>query len=277
MRTMLSGLEGSRKRKPLAANCFLASAKRTGCDDGKMPQHYLRRLTGRERTKTANQALARYLAFVAGATNAGGFLAVRQYTSHMSGITSAMADNLALGNLAVVFGSLAAILSFTTGAVCTTLLVRWARRHALHSEYALPVLAEAGLLVVFGLTGREFIDHTAIGIVLLLCFTMGLQNAIVSKLSNSVVRTTHVTGMITDIGIALGRMLASAAGDRDAADTFDGPKLALLSSLVGLFFVGGVVGAIGFKHAGFLFTLPLALVLLLIAAVPVLDDLRQRP
>ena len=241
-----------------------------------MPQHYLRRLTGRERTRTANQALARYLAFVAGATNAGGYLAVRQYTSHMSGITSAMADNLALGNLSVVLGSLAAIVSFLSGAACTTLLVRWGRKHALHSEHALPVMAEAVLLVIFGVTGREFLDHTAMEIVLLLCFTMGLQNAIVSKLSNSEVRTTHVTGMITDMGIALGRMLASAFGDRDAADAFDGPKLALLSSLVGLFFAGGVVGGIGFKHAGFLFTLPLAFVLLVIAAMPVLDDLRER-
>ena len=241
-----------------------------------MPQQYLRRMTGRERTKTANQALARYLAFVAGATNAGGFLAVRQYTSHMSGITSSMADNLALADLPLVLSSLAAILAFVSGAACTTLLVRWGRRHALHSEYALPVLAEAGLLVVFGLTGRVFVDHTTMGTVLLLCFTMGLQNAIVTKLSNAEIRTTHVTGMITDIGIALGRMLASAAGDRDAADALDRPKLLLLSSLVGLFLGGGVVGALGFKHAGFLFTLPLALVLLILAAMPVIDDLRQR-
>jgi hypothetical protein len=53
-------------------------------------------------------------------------------------------------------------------------------------------------------------------------------------------------------------------------------KLRLLSSLIGLFFAGGVVGALGFKHAGFLFTLPLAGVLLLLAAVPVVDDLRSQ-
>jgi len=61
-----------------------------------MPIFYLRRLTGRERTQNANQQLARYLTFVAGAINAGGFLAVRQYSSHVTGIVSAMADNLAL-------------------------------------------------------------------------------------------------------------------------------------------------------------------------------------
>ncbi len=56
-----------------------------------MPLFYLRRLTGSRRTEIANRHLARYLAFIAGATNAGGLLAVGQYTSHMSGIVSAMA------------------------------------------------------------------------------------------------------------------------------------------------------------------------------------------
>ena len=62
-----------------------------------MPLNYARRLTGRERTAEANVRLGFVLAFVAGATNAGGFLAVHQYTSHMTGIVSAMADHLVLG------------------------------------------------------------------------------------------------------------------------------------------------------------------------------------
>ncbi|AFL86378.1 putative membrane protein [Terriglobus roseus DSM 18391] len=240
-----------------------------------MPRLYLRRLTGRERTVSANRALARFLAFVAGAANAGGFLAVRQYTSHMSGITSTMADGLAAGSTLVVGSAFAAIVSFTAGAISTTLLIRWGRRRTLHSEYALPLVAEAALLVVFGLTGHVFEGRSELATVLLLCFTMGLQNAIVTKLSNAEIRTTHVTGMITDIGIALGRMIAAACGDRTATDAMDAPKLRLLSSLVGLFFAGGVVGALGFLHVGFLFTLPLAALLLLLAALPVLDDLRQ--
>ena len=53
-----------------------------------MPLNYARRLTGRDRTVLANRHLGCVLAFVAGAANAGGFLAVRQYTSHMTGIVS---------------------------------------------------------------------------------------------------------------------------------------------------------------------------------------------
>ena len=61
-----------------------------------MPANYFRALTGHHRSREANRQLGYSLAFVAGATNAGGFLAVKQYTSHMSGIVSAIADQATL-------------------------------------------------------------------------------------------------------------------------------------------------------------------------------------
>jgi len=240
-----------------------------------MPIFYLRRLTGSKRTEDANRHLARYLAFVAGAANAGGFLAVKQYTSHMSGVVASMADNLASGSLTLVFGGLAAVVSFLSGAFLTTLFIRWARMLSLESEYALPLMAEASLLVLFGFTGRVFTGERILGTVMLLCFTMGMQNAIITKLSNAVIRTTHLTGMITDIGIALGRIMSTGVA-ADVSIERELATLRLLSSLVGLFFVGGVTGAIGFKHVGFFFTLPLSAGLIVLAAVPVMDDVFRR-
>jgi uncharacterized membrane protein YoaK (UPF0700 family) len=243
-----------------------------------MPIFYLRRLTGRERTQNANQQLARYLAFVAGAVNAGGFLAVRQYSSHITGIVSAMADNLALGDLPLVFTGLAAVFFFLLGAMCTASMVLWARRSALESEYALPLVVEASLLVIFGLTGRVFEGRSVLGTICLVSFTMGLQNAIVTKISGAVIRTTHLTGMATDVGIKLGRALYATLSSRPSPELVEMKKLGLLTSLIGLFFAAGVIGALGFKYVGFLFTVPLAAVLLVMAmaAVPVIDDLRRR-
>ena len=80
-----------------------------------MPISFLRRLTGKVRTVDANRQLGLSLAFVAGAANAGGFLAVNQYTSHMTGIVSAMTDDLALGNVALALAGLGALLSFIAG------------------------------------------------------------------------------------------------------------------------------------------------------------------
>ncbi|QNI36860.1 YoaK family protein [Edaphobacter albus] len=242
-----------------------------------MPLFYLRRLTGSQRSEKANRHLARYLAFIAGATNAGGLLAVGHYTSHMSGIISTMADDFALTQMRLVFDGFVSVLSFLAGAFLTTLLVRWARARQFESEYALPLIIEAGMLIVFGTKGRIFTGGHVLGIIVLLCFTMGLQNAIISKISDSVIRTTHLTGMVTDIGIALGRIFSRQY--KDDPGGIDGQeewsKLRLLGSLIVLFFVGGVTGALGFKYVGFLFTLPLAAILMLLAIMPVVDDIHR--
>ena len=247
-----------------------------------MPVLYLRRLTGKERSQTSNRHLALFLAFIAGAANAGGYLAVKQYTSHMSGVVSALADNVVLGETALVAAGLSALLAFVAGAAATAVLVNWGRRRSLHSEYAMPLMVEAGLLLAFGLLGSHLESQRWLfdpATVLLLCFTMGLQNAIITKISRAEIRTTHVTGLVTDVGIELGKLVywnrsrSPIGGSEVRADR---RKLWLLSSLVGLFFIGGVAGALGFRHIGFASTVPLAFVLVILAAVPVLDDLRKR-
>lgn len=242
-----------------------------------MPLIYLRRLTGRKRSDSANRHLAMYLAFVAGAANAGGLFAVGHYTSHMSGTVAAMSDNFAKGSLGLVMIGLAAVVSFFFGSFLTTLFVRWARSRELHSEYALPLLVEAVLLLFFGLRGAEFAAGRAVvGLIMLLAFSMGLQNAIITKLSDAVIRTTHVTGMVTDIGIAVGRIVSAAVRNSDVVVESEWDTLQLLGSLIALFFVGGVAGAEGFRHVRFLFAVPLSLILMLLAGVPVVDDLRGR-
>ncbi|MBB5344081.1 uncharacterized membrane protein YoaK (UPF0700 family) [Edaphobacter lichenicola] len=247
-----------------------------------MPVLYLRKLTGSERSQKANRQLAHFLAFIAGAANAGGYVAVKQYTSHMSGIVSAMADATAARDVRWLAAGVSALLAFLAGAACTAILVNWGRRRDLHSEYALPMMLEAGLLLCFGLMGGHLARNgwfVVPATVALLCFTMGLQNAIITKISQAEIRTTHVTGMVTDIGIELGKALYwNRRGENEGltAVRADLEKLWLLVSLVGLFFVGGVVGAVGFKRMGFAATLPLAVVLLMLAFVPIMDDVRER-
>jgi uncharacterized membrane protein YoaK (UPF0700 family) len=246
-----------------------------------VPINYARSLTGRQRTAAANHHLGFVLAFVAGATNAGGFLAVRQYTSHMTGIVSTMADSVALGGggaiLAAAFG---AIVSFVLGAACTAVMVNYARRQRLYSEYALPLLFEALLLLGFGVLGARlstvrglFVPFT----VMLLCFIMGLQNALVTKLSHAEIRTTHMTGNVTDIGIELGKLFYwnSDRGGVRPKVVADRSRLKLLMLLLLCFFVGGVIGAVGFRRAGYLSTVPLAALLSVLAIVPTVDDLMR--
>lgn len=243
-----------------------------------MPINYARRLTGHKRTTDANWHLGFALAFMAGAINAGGFLAVQQYTSHMTGVVSAMADNLALGGYGLVWAGAGAMFSFLTGAACTAVMINYARRQQMYSEYALPLLFEAALLLCFGILGAHlakiewlFVPMT----VMLLCFIMGLQNAVITKLSKAEIRTTHLTGTVTDIGIELGKLFYWNMDNSSEMPKVmaDRNRLKVLALLVAFFFLGGVVGAVGFKHLGYFSTVPLALALSALAIVPTVDDL----
>lgn len=239
-----------------------------------MPTDYARRLLAIERTAEGNAHLGWMLAFVAGATNAGGFLAVQQYTSHMTGMVSAAADGLVLGQSQALLTTLGALLSFMAGAACTAVLVNFGRQRQAHSIFALPLLLEAACLIVFGLMGAWLAGLHALFIpatVSVLCFTMGLQNALVTKVSRAEIRTTHVTGIVTDIGIEFGRLLYGL-GD-PATPPANVAKLRLLGGLLLAFAVGGVAGAWAFKALGYSATLPLATMLAFLGAVPAWDDL----
>ena len=239
---------------------------------------FIRGWTDVDRTTQANVRLGAFLAFVAGATNAGGFLAVGQYTSHMTGVLSSIADNLVLGQLTLAMAAAGAILAFAAGAMTTAILVNWGLRRRLHSAYGLPLLLEAATLLVFGVAGASIDLYAPLFTpltVLLLCFIMGLQNAVITKISKAEIRTTHVTGLITDIGIELGKLLY--INPRESSDPVraNRRKLRIHTVLVSCFFVGGLAGALGFKYVGFVSTVPLALGLWILTLRPFLRDVRQ--
>jgi uncharacterized membrane protein YoaK (UPF0700 family) len=215
---------------------------------------------------------------VAGATNAGGFLAVGQYTSHMTGVVSSVADNLVLGQLALAVAGLASLLAFVSGAMTTAWMVNWGLRRKLHSAYGRPLLLEALLLLVFGLFGAGINWSAGLFVpltVLVLCFIMGLQNAVITKISNAEIRTTHVTGLVTDLGIELGKLFYINRLTREKLVKANRRKLGIHFKLISSFFVGGLAGALGFKTIGFVSTLPLAILLLLLVWRPVLNDARN--
>lgn len=239
---------------------------------------FIRGWTDVDRSTQANVRLGAFLAFVAGATNAGGFLAVGQYTSHMTGQLSALADNLVLGRLTLAVAAAGALLAFVGGAMTTAILVNWGLRRRLHSAYGLPLFLESAALLLFGVSGASIAMFEPLFVpltVILLCFIMGLQNAVITKISRAEIRTTHVTGLVTDIGIELGKLFYINPRDGAAPVRANRQRLRLHTLLVCCFFAGGVAGALGFKYVGFVSTVPLALGLWILVLRPFLRDVRN--
>jgi uncharacterized membrane protein YoaK (UPF0700 family) len=239
----------------------------------------LRFLTHRHRAPSTNRALGLLLAFNAGAVNAGGFLVLHMYTSHMTGFASQLSDGLVMGNMKLLLNALGAILCFLAGAAVCAILVNWGRQRHLHSVYALPLLLEAALMFPFGLMGAITLTWAtpfAVPLtVLLLSFIMGLQNAVASKTSGGSIRTTHMTGNITDLGMELGKLLYWNRGDApaDAPIRHNRLRMRLAGGLVGMFVLGGIAGALGFKYVGFVCVIPLAALLMALSLPPLLKDL----
>jgi len=230
------------------------------------------------RSAQTNLRLGCTLCGIAGATNAGGFLAVGQYTSHMSGILSSVADNLVLGKVQLAFASVALLMSFVLGSMTTAWMVNWSQRRQMRSAFARPLLVEAALLLIFGIFGAAIHPFASLFVpltVMLLCFIMGLQNAVITKVSHAEIRTTHVTGLMTDLGIELGKFFYFNRLPFSQKVMANRTKMRIHALLVGSFLTGALVGAYGFKVYGYVSTVPLALLLMVVTWGPLMDDVRN--
>jgi len=226
------------------------------------------KMVGLRRSKDGDFRLGCILAAIAGAANAGGFFALGHYTSHMTGYMSMLADSIATMDLKIVALCILAISSFVAGAAFSTSLINWSRLRLRRQQYALPLAVQGVLMLCFA--GGGIFSSTAGLIFSLAClsFIMGMQNATITKISEARIRTTHITGLVTDVGIELGRAIFSwlVPSSEVRADL---EKLRIIGGLPLAFLIGGVIGAVGFSKFGFMFSVPLAMILLILS-VPVL-------
>lgn len=207
---------------------------------------------GDARGLDADRRLACTLAVVAGALNAAAFQAVGFFSANMTGNVSSLSARLASGGLGSGAFYLAIVLIFIAGAACSTLLINLGRRRKIHAIYAYSILAEAILMGLLS-CATVWLPSTTQGPVLVLglSFLMGLQNAVVTRISEARVRTTHVSGMITDIGIELAMLFDIVRGrETDADRSAQSSRLRLHAQTVAAFLAGGVAGVIIYRMVG---------------------------
>jgi len=213
---------------------------------------------GIKRNFRHNLMLALLFAMVAGMVNVSGLILLHVFTTNITGHVGTLALSFDTGDFTGVQNILLWIFCFVCGAFVASLLTRLLSRAASRLSYVIPVGLEAGCLLA------EIVLYTQITVtagtpdirVLLLFFAMGLQNGMVSVVSGNVVRTTHLTGMITDLGIGLGEI---AAGNRSLTVK---RKVQLSGSIILSFFAGGIISGIFTTKAGInILWLPLALLI----------------
>ncbi|MEO9340381.1 YoaK family protein [Mesorhizobium sp. SB112] len=223
---------------------------------------------GAARNERINLNLACSLAAIAGALNAAAFYAVGFFSANMTGNVSALSDHIATFQWIAALFYMAIVVIFILGAAFSSIMINAGRRRGIHGIYAYSILTEAFLLFPLGAADLWLHDTILRGSILVLglAFLMGLQNATVTRISDARVRTTHVSGMATDIGVELGIAFDILRGKEGEASAIDNrSKLRLHLRTIAAFLAGGIVGVLLYQAiAGYLLVIA-AMLLLLIA------------
>ena len=174
------------------------------------------------------------LAFVAGIVNVVGLLGFQhQAITHLTGNTSLLAEALARLDLRATLHFLSLIGAFVAGTALSGFIIKDSTLQ-LGRRYGVALLLESILLFIsVPLLSRNNI----LGMYTAAC-ACGLQNAMVSTYSGAVIRTTHLSGMFTDLGIYIGHALRGIP--------VDSKRLRLCVIVISGFLFGGIAGTLVF-------------------------------
>lgn len=164
---------------------------------------------GKRRTYSHNLKLASILSCVAGLVNITGVLSVSTLTTNVTGHFAYFSEQLFVKNYKMAFIYLLYILFFLLGSFVSGVIMEWASKHKSHTSYIIPLSVEIVIMLVVGFSPELLSNRPSVPLIIssALLFAMGLQNALVTRVSQSVVRTTHLTGLFTDLGIELSQQL----------------------------------------------------------------------
>lgn len=203
---------------------------------------------GKGRTYSHNLKLASILSGVAGVVNLTGVLELNTLTTNVTGHFAFFSEQLVLKNYGMALIYLFYILFFLLGAFISSLIMEWVSKYKPQTSYVIPIFIEIAILLAVGfsafLSPKEHL-HIAIMLSSALLFAMGLQNALVTRVSQSVVRTTHLTGLFTDLGIELSQLFFYKTKPEKARLH---KSIFLKLAIIGCFFNGGIIGGFAFPY-----------------------------
>ena len=148
------------------------------------------------------------MSFIAGIVNITGVLSISTLTTNVTGHFAYFAEELVSLRYSNALFFLMFILFFLLGAFASSFLVELVSRIRPSISHAVPMAIEVLILCAIALLGHGFVQTIA-GHYMVACallFSMGIQNSLVTHISQATVRTTHLTGLFTDLGIELSQL-----------------------------------------------------------------------
>ncbi len=185
-------------------------------------------------------------AFSAGMVNVASLIIFLSFTSNVTGHYAILAQEIANGNwfqAGIIFGWIS--LFFLGNFVSNLCIVNG--KGSKYLSHTLPLILEiicimfVGLYLQFLYADRLWETELLLAIML---FAMGLQNGLTASVSNMSLKTTHLTGLTTDLAISFSMLTKSKYREDAAVVNRTKLLLAVLLSYMG----GGIFAGIGYME-----------------------------
>ncbi len=214
---------------------------------------------GKTRSNRHNVHIAIFLSFIAGVVNMCGIFELNTLVTNVTGHFALFANGIFTFHYTKALTLLIYLSSFLTGSFTSGVMIEWMIAKKKMNIYVLPTVLEASVLLAVPFIKLYFKSVPNEALAALLLIAMGIQNAFVTKISNAVVRTTHLTGLFTDLGIELSQLFFKHNKHTQGKNI---STIKLRLNIMTFFFLGVITGGFVY-HTIKIYTLILAAVILL--------------
>ena len=212
------------------------------------------------RTLVHNLTLASLLALVAGIVNISGVMSVQHLTTNLTGHFAFFSKAILENKFDTAILLFLFIFSYFFGAFFSSFLMEARAKRDIRFMGTIPVIVECLLLIFIAIAFKSILADKPYLVACLLLFSMGMQNALVTNISHSIVRTTHLTGLFTDLGIEFSQLFFYREKSQQKRLR---SSIKLHFSIIFFFFLGIILGGYVFANFGFKSLLLAAIILML--------------
>jgi uncharacterized membrane protein YoaK (UPF0700 family) len=217
-----------------------------------------------DRTLKENLLLASSTAFVSGVTNVAGVVAFLAFTSNITGHVANLAKHIVEQNFKEIITFVIWLLLFLGGAFISNFIIRSLEDKSRYRAHSVPMILEIIVLLAVAIYGYHFYTDSMFereAIIGAILFAMGLQNSLVSNISGGLIKTSHLTGLFTDLGSDLAELVHPRAEASQAVRN----KIIIRLTILTFYFFGGIAGGYFFDLYDFriFYFIPLILLTIL--------------
>jgi uncharacterized membrane protein YoaK (UPF0700 family) len=199
-----------------------------------------------DRSLRENLMLASSTAMVSGMTNVVGLMAFLAFTTNVTGHVANLSKHIVEQNFGEILIFILWLFMFFAGAFLSSFIVRSLQDKSYYRAHSIPIIIEILVLLFVAIYGHNFYRETQTEreiVIAVILFSMGLQNSLVSTISGGLIKSSHLTGLFTDLGSEVAEWLHPNAEKTEVVRN----KIYIRLTVLAFYLLGGIIGGYFFN------------------------------